>query len=139
MLLQDGRTIAFDGKRMSPAKQSYSIGEQEMLAVIHALELWWCYLDSVDYTVVIDHSPNIFFATKTLLSLRHTGWAERLSCFHFTWEYRPGRLNVADSLSRHPTFMANSIVHAVTADLAQLSLTAADTLANTPVYHHSLQ
>ena len=53
VLLQDGRPVAFEGKRMSPAEQNYSIGEQELLAVIHALELWRCYLDGVDFTVVL--------------------------------------------------------------------------------------
>ena len=58
VLLQDGRPVAFDGKRLSPAEQNYSIGEQELLAVIHALELWRCYLDGQELTVVTDHSPN---------------------------------------------------------------------------------
>jgi len=39
VLLQDGRPVAFDGKRLTPAEQNYSIGVQELLAVIHALEL----------------------------------------------------------------------------------------------------
>lgn len=46
VLLQDGRPIAFEGKRMSPAEQNYHVGEQELLAVVHALELWRCYLIS---------------------------------------------------------------------------------------------
>ena len=104
--LHDGRPVAFDGKRLSPAEQNYSIGEQELLAVIHALELWRCYLDGTDFTVVTDHSPNTFFASKAVLSPRQTRWAERLSRFQFTWEYRPGRVNVADPLSRHPSFTA---------------------------------
>ena len=78
VLMQDGRPIAFDGKRLSPAEQKYSVGEQELLAVIHALELWRCYLDGTEFTVVTDHSPNTFFATKSLLS----PWQTR-------WEYRP--------------------------------------------------
>ena len=102
VLLQDGRPVAFDGKRLSPAEQNYSIGEQELLAVIHALELWRCYLDGAEFTVVTDHSPNTFFGTKAVLSPRQTRWSERLSRFQFTWEYRPGRVNVADPLSRHP-------------------------------------
>lgn len=69
---------------MSPAEQNYSIGEQEMLAVTHALDLWRCYLDGVKFTVVIDHSPNTFFATGSLLSPRQTRWAERPSRFQFT-------------------------------------------------------
>ena len=106
VLLQDGRPVAFDGKRLSPAEQNYGVGEQELLAVIHALELWRCYLDGTDFTVVTDHSPNTFFASKAVLSPRQTRWAERLSRFQFTWEYRPGRVNVADPLSRHPSFTA---------------------------------
>ena len=72
VLLQEGRPMAFDGKRLSLAEQNYSAGEQELLAVIHALELWRCYLDGVEFTVVTDHSPNTFFATKALLSPRQT-------------------------------------------------------------------
>ena len=106
VLLQDGRPVAFDGKRLSPAEQNYGVGEQELLAVIHALELWRCYLDGTDFTVVTDHSPNTFFASKAVLSPRQIRWAERLSRFQFTWEYRPGRVNVADPLSRHPSFTA---------------------------------
>ena len=54
------------------AEQNYSAGEQELLAVIHALELWRCYLNGVKFTIVTDHSPNTFFATKALLSPRQT-------------------------------------------------------------------
>ena len=125
VLLQDGRPVAFDGKRLSPAEQNYSAGEQELLAVIHALELWRCYLDGVEFTVVTDHSPNTFFATKALLSPRQTRWAERLSRFQFCWKYRPGRINVADPLSRHPSFSANMVSATIaTAELAQLSLSS---------------
>ena len=134
VLLHDGRPVAFDGIRLTPAEQKYSIGAQELLAVVHALELWRCYLDGVDFTVVTDHSPNTFFATRALLSTRQTRWAERLSRCNFVWEYRPGRVNVADPLSRHPSFSANVIMAgAVTAELAQLSLcsvTDADTRAD---------
>ena len=125
VLLQDGRPVAFDGKRLSPAEQNYSAGERELLAVIHALELWRCYLDGVEFTVVTDHNPNTFFATKALLSPRQTRWAERLSRFQFCWEYRPGRVNVADPLSRHPSFSANMVCATIaTVELAQLSLSS---------------
>ena len=45
----------------APAEQNYHVGEQELLAVIHALELWRCYLDNQIFVVVTDHSPNTFF------------------------------------------------------------------------------
>ena len=130
VLLQEGQPVAFDGKRLSSAEQNYSAGEQELLAVIHALELWRCYLDGVEFTVVTDHSPNTFSATKALLSPRQTRWAKRLSCFQFFWEYRPGRINVADPLSRHPSFSANMIsATIITAQLSLCSVTDTNTIA----------
>ena len=100
VLLQEGRTIAFERKALTEAEQKYHIGEKELLAVVHALELWRCYLQDPEFTVVTDHSPNTFFETKKSLSLRQARWAEKLSKYKFMWEYRPGRLNVADPLSR---------------------------------------
>ena len=128
VLMQAGRPIAFDGKRLSPAEQNYHVGEQEILAAIHALELWRCYLDKQIFVVVTDHSPNTFFqiADKKVLSPRQTRWAERLSRFQFTWEYRPGRVNVADPLSRHPAFEATTALSSITLDLSCLTLSSAD-------------
>ena len=63
--------------------QNYTVGEKEMLAVVHALELWRCYLEGVEFTVVTDHSPNTFFHIQAVLSPRQARWADRLSrsCF----------------------------------------------------------
>ena len=126
VLMQAGRPIAFDGTRLSPAEQNYHVGEQELLAVIHALELWRCYLDNQIFVVVTDHSPNTFFADKKVLSPRQTRWAERLSRFQFTWEYQPGRVNVADPLSRHPAFEATTALSSITLDLSCLTLSSID-------------
>jgi hypothetical protein len=54
------------------------------------------------FTIVTDHSPNTFFETKTLLNRRQARWAEFLQDFDCEWEFRPGRVNVADPLSRVP-------------------------------------
>ena len=57
-------------KRLSEAEQNYGVGEKEMLAAVHALALWRCYLDGSKFTIMTDHSPNTFFANKKLLDLR---------------------------------------------------------------------
>ena len=101
VLVQGGRPIAFEGRRISESEQRYTTGEKELLAVVHALQLWRCYLDGVEFTVVTENSPNTFFNTQTL-SPKQARWAEKLSHFSFVWEYRPGGCNVADPLSRHP-------------------------------------
>ena len=54
-----------------------------------------------------DHSPNTFFQTQPVLSPRQARWAEKLSRVSFHWEYRAGRNNVVDPLSRHPLILAH--------------------------------
>ena len=109
VLAQEGRPAAFESKALTPAETSYSVGEQELLTIVHACETWRCYLEDREFTVNTDHSPNTFFDTKPLIGGRLTRWAERLSKFAFIWQYRPGRLNVADPLSRLPS-VTNSVI-----------------------------
>ena len=47
VLVQRGRPIACEGKRMKEAEQKYTTSEHELLAVVHALQLWRRYLDGV--------------------------------------------------------------------------------------------
>ena len=54
VLLQDGRPVAFESRKLSPAEQNYTVTEQEMLGVVHALKVWRCYLEGSDFTVVTD-------------------------------------------------------------------------------------
>ena len=102
VLLQEGRVIAYESRQLIPAERNYTTTEQEALAVVHALKVWRCYLEGVPFVVVTDHCPNTYLPTQPLLSRRQARWSEFLQQFNFTWEYRPGRHNVADPLSRLP-------------------------------------
>ena len=102
VLLQDEHPVAFESRKLSPAEVRYTTTEQEMLAVVHALRTWRCYLEGVQFTVVTDHNPITFFSTQQTLSRRQARWLETLSSFTFEFKYRPGRTNVADPLSRQP-------------------------------------
>ena len=58
-LLQEGRPVAFLCRKFSAAERSYGIGEQEFLAVVHAMRTWHCFLEGVSadmLTVVTDHN-----------------------------------------------------------------------------------
>jgi hypothetical protein len=67
VLLQDEKPIAFESRKLSDAEQRYHTTEQELLAVVHALKTWRCYLEGSRFTVVTDHHPNTFFSTKPIL------------------------------------------------------------------------
>ena len=107
VLLQHGKPVAFESCRMTPAERNYGAGEQELLATIHALRVWRCYLEGAphQFTLVTDHAPNTFLQSKEILSRRQARWSEFLERFNYKWQYRPGRSNVADPLSRVTTLL----------------------------------
>ena len=54
------------------------------------------------FTVLTDHEPNTSLRTQSVLSRRLARWSEFLESFAFEWQYRAGRGNPADPLSRFP-------------------------------------
>lgn len=107
VLFQDGQPLAYESRKMNPAERNYSATEQELLAVVHALRTWRCYLEGAKaVTLVTDHRPLTFLSSQQTLSRRQARWSEFLQRFDCQWVYRPGRLNVADPLSRQPRHLA---------------------------------
>jgi hypothetical protein len=106
VLLQDDQPIAYCSKKLSKAERNYFTTEQELLGVIHALEEFRCYVEGGMYpvTIVTDHNPNTFLRTQVTLSRRQARWVEYMERFDYVWKYIPGRDNMADPLSRTPTF-----------------------------------
>jgi hypothetical protein len=100
--MQDGRPVAYRSKKFSPAEVNYTTGEQELLGIIQALDEWRCYLEGSEMVLVTDHKPITYLDTQPHLSRRQARWVEKLARFNYTWKYRPGRVNVADPLSRSP-------------------------------------
>jgi hypothetical protein len=109
VLTQGGQPIAYHSSKFTDAERKWTTGEQELWAVIHALRTWRCYLEGVPFKVITDHNPLTFLPTQATLSRRQARWSQYLQQFNFTWEYRPGRTNVADPLSRVKEIALNAI------------------------------
>jgi hypothetical protein len=102
VLLQEGHPIAYESKRFSPAEYDYDTGEQELLGVVRALLAFRCYVEGQTFTLVTDHEPLTYLRDQPKVSRNHARWYGFLTTFTFKWEHRPGRINVADPLSRLP-------------------------------------
>jgi len=77
MLLQCGRVIAYTSAKFSPAEFNYVTGEQELLALYRALQVWRCYLEgSHEAELLTDHNPLTYLQTQPMLSRRQARWME---------------------------------------------------------------
>lgn len=105
-LEQQGRPIAFISKKMNDAEKRYPVHEQELLAIVRAVNEWRHYLLGTRFTIYTDHDSLKHLQTQPNMSNRQARWMERLSEFDFTVLYKQGKTNmVADALSRRPDHM----------------------------------
>jgi hypothetical protein len=58
VLLQEGHHVAFESRKLNSAELNYNVTEKEMLAIVHALRVWRCYLEGADFTLYTDHVSN---------------------------------------------------------------------------------
>ena len=78
VLMQRGRPIAFESKKLDRAQRNYSAYERELLAIIHALKKWRHYLYGATFEVRTDHESLKWLSTQSKLKGRKARWAEIL-------------------------------------------------------------
>lgn len=102
VLLQDGQPCAYVSRQFKPAETRYATGDQELLAVVHAVNEFRPYIEGVHFTLQTDHKPLTFLNTQAHLSRRVVRWQQMLAAYNFAWQHIAGKTNVADPLSRRP-------------------------------------
>ena len=100
ILMQEENPVAFESRKLTQAEQHYTVTEQELLSVVHALRIFRCYCLGNPTRVVTDHKANTFLQEQKTLSSRQARWSTFLQDYDLTWEYKPGAKNIADPLSR---------------------------------------
>ena len=48
--------IAYESRKMSPAKLNYPVHEKELLAIVHVITIWRPYLKGQQFTAITDHT-----------------------------------------------------------------------------------
>jgi hypothetical protein len=104
VLLQKGRPVAYYSRKLSGTELNYSATDIEMLGVIGALREWRCYLEGKRFVTVMDHKPNTYLDTASNVHAvkRRARWLEECSGYDYEWQYRAGRMNVADPIPQSP-------------------------------------
>jgi hypothetical protein len=64
VLMQDGIPLAFTSKQFSERHLGQSIYEKEMLAILHAVDLWFPYLLGQRFQIKTDHQSLKYFLDK---------------------------------------------------------------------------
>ena len=124
--------IAYLSKKMLDAETRYPVHEQELLAIIHALQNWRCYLSGRKFKVMTDHKSLQHFKTQPMLSGRQSRWKDIIADYDFDIEYVKGDTNVvADGLSRRPDHQHSSSL------LASASAPAINAIKEQSTQHRS--
>ncbi|OQV11133.1 hypothetical protein CLAIMM_15021 [Cladophialophora immunda] len=96
------RPVAFFSRKMIPAERNYHTGDGEMLAIVEAFVVWRHYLESPTTSTIVltDHEALKSFMETKVLNRRQMRWAEVLAAYDFVIQWRRGKDNLADGLSR---------------------------------------
>jgi hypothetical protein len=73
VIVQDGRPVAFENKKLSETERRWPTHEKEMWAVIHCLKTWGHYIGSKDVVVWTDNVTLKYFSTQPKLSSKQGG------------------------------------------------------------------
>jgi hypothetical protein len=91
VLVQDGRPVAFESKKLSEIEQRWPTHEKEMWAMIHCFKTWGHYIGSKDVLMWIDNVTLKYFATQSKLSSKQVKWQDTLVLLNVDIRHKPGR------------------------------------------------
>ena len=102
VLMQDGRPIAYENKKLDGCQRRWSTHEKELIAVVHCLKTWQYYLGL--------HKTNVslkYFETQAQVSAKQLRWYDTLALMNVDLIHKPDHDNmVLDALSRQEEFHA---------------------------------
>jgi hypothetical protein len=101
VIVQDGRPMAFESKKLSETERRWPTHEKEMWAVIHCLKTWGHYIGSKDVVMWTDNVTLKYFAIQPKLSSKQQRWQDTLALFNVDIQHKSGKENIVpNALSR---------------------------------------
>lgn len=109
VLMQDGRPIAYESKKLDGCQRRWPTHEKELFAVVHCLKTWQHYLGLHKTKVYTDNVSLKYFETQAQMSAKQLRWHDTLALMNVDLIHKPGRDNVVpDALSRKEELHAMS-------------------------------
>ncbi len=98
--------VAYYSRKQIPAETRYDVHDKELLAIMESFKHWRHYCEGSRHKIKVltDHHNLKRFMSTTRLNSRQIRWAQELSRYDFAIEYRQGKHNPADPLSRIPDY-----------------------------------
>ncbi|PFX21492.1 Retrovirus-related Pol polyprotein [Stylophora pistillata] len=95
------RAISYASRNLTEVERRYSQTKEEALALVWACERFNIYVYRRKFELETDHKPlECIFGKLSKPSARIERWVLRLQGYDYSVVYRPGKANIADSLSR---------------------------------------
>jgi hypothetical protein len=99
--MQEGRVVAYASRQLKTHQENYSTHDLELVAVVHALNIWRHYLIGNKCEIYTDHKSLKYIFTQPDLNLRQRRWLELIKDYNIKIHYHIGKANiVADVLSQ---------------------------------------
>ena len=95
------RVVGIASKSLTSVEQRYCQGEKESLAIVWALERFKYYLLGIEFDLLTDNrATKILFGANSRPCARTERWVLRVQGFKMNLIHIPGKVNLADALSR---------------------------------------
>jgi hypothetical protein len=94
VLMQEGGPLAFTNKQLSERNLGKPIYEKEMLAILHAIDLWCPYLLGQRFQIKTDHQSLKYILEQRISSPEQQKWVTKLFGYDYEIIYKKGKDNV---------------------------------------------
>jgi hypothetical protein len=91
VLMQEGWPLDFTSKQLSERNLGKSIYENEILAILHVVDLWCPYLLGKRFQIKIDHQILKYFLEQRISSLEQQKWVTKLFGYDYEIIYNKGK------------------------------------------------
>ena len=104
----DEFVVAYTSRKLKDAEARFSVYEIEMLAIIHAVQEFRCYIHGTTFILVTDACPLTHLLSQKHPTARNWRWILKLQQYSFTIKHRKGVAHGSvDALSRRPDYVEN--------------------------------